>query len=229
MNKVRLTVVALATALAALTVGSIAQSSAQSAAPSPEGSPSASLKTTTAAAKRGPRGKRGARGLRGTTGARGATGSTGAGGSPGPAGATGSTGATGAAGRSALSPLQSGESVHGVIGVSEPAGGGGNVGATASLPIPASNALDSTEVTVDNGMDTAENTCAGTAANPTSPPGVVCVYLTGTQNNITQATIQGVQVGSGGGTPTPFGFQVLANSIAAGQTSLQAIWAYTAP
>jgi hypothetical protein len=152
---------------------------------------------------------RGARGLRGFTG---------------PAGAKGDKGDTGVAGRSALTPLQSGETVYGTVGaqVRAPAASV-ETAANAQLPIPAPVALTDATVTVDGGEDT--TTCTGTNANPTAPPGNVCIYPYSQSN---AETVRGWIWGGGDGS-VRWGFQLSWGSVAAGDTSVFATWAYTAP
>jgi hypothetical protein len=155
---------------------------------------------------------RGPRGLRGFTGPSGAKGDK------------GDKGDTGAAGRSALTPLQSGETVYGTVGaqVSAPAASI-ETAANAQLPIPAPVALTDATVTVDGGEDT--TTCTGTNANPTAPPGNVCIYPYAQSN---AETVRGWIWGSGDGS-VKWGFQLSWVSGAADETSVFATWAYTAP
>jgi hypothetical protein len=162
--------------------------------------------------------------LRGPRGLRGPAGPTGATGAP---GAPGAAGAPGAPGRSALTPLASGETIRGTIGVRENGLAAGNeLAATASFPIPATVALDDAHVTVD-GEDEASGECTGTATNPTAAPGYVCMYpwfRTNLQDGDT-GFIWGTDAAAG----EKWGFQVSVNALAAGPAVFFANWAYTAP
>ena len=155
---------------------------------------------------------RGLRGLRGFAGP------------AGPKGDKGDKGDTGVAGRSALAPLQSGETVYGTVGAQVWAPAASiETAANAQLPLPAPVALTDATVTVDGGEDT--TTCTGTTANPTAPPGNVCIYPYSQSN---AETVRGWIWGGGDGS-VKWGFQLSWVSGAADDTSVFATWAYTAP
>jgi hypothetical protein len=140
----------------------------------------------------------------------------------------GDGGAPGAAGRSALTPLQSGETVRGTIGTRENnLIAGDEIAATATLPIPATVALDDAHVTVD-GNDESAGECPGTATNPTAAPGFVCIYPW-FELNVEAASPDGVIWGADEVAAEKWGFQVSITAAAAGSTALFANWAYTAP
>ena len=140
----------------------------------------------------------------------------------------GDAGAPGAAGRSALTSLQSGETVRGTIGTrANNLTPGDEIAATATLPIPASVALDDAHVTVD-GNDESAGECPGTAANPKAAGGFVCIYPW-FQANVEAASPDGVVWGDDTAAAEKWGFQVSITAAAAGSTALFANWAYTAP
>jgi hypothetical protein len=140
----------------------------------------------------------------------------------------GEAGAAGAAGHSALTPLQSGETVRGTIGIRESnLGAGDEVAASATLPITAAVALDDAHVTVD-GNDESAGECPGTARNPTAAGGFVCIYPW-FQANVEAASPDGVIWGDDAAAAEKWGFQVSITAAAAGSTALFANWAYTAP
>jgi hypothetical protein len=156
--------------------------------------------TASAKAKKGPRGPKGATGPAGPAGAQGpagpagAKGDAGANGSNGAAGATGATGATGAKGATGAAGATG---ATGFSGFTEtlPAGktetGAWSIigsssrplaQATAiSFPIPlkeggaAGSAFGFNQEETENG-EFGTSGCAGTVAEPTAPPGVLCVY-----------------------------------------------------
>lgn len=145
----------------------------------------------------------------------------------GPQGVPGPTGNPGPAGRSALTPLQSGETVRGIVGGRFFAGGPGNlVAAVASFPVPAPVPLDNAHVVVDGSVDEPANECAGSPTNVTAPPGFVCIYP-----NVSVNAALGADAGNTGVTQTrTLGFQLDWTSLAGpDQTSVRAVWAYTAP
>jgi hypothetical protein len=158
---------------------------------------------------------RGPRGLQGPAGAAGAAGPAGA------AGATGPAGAPGAAGRSALTPLQSGETIRGIVGGRFQNGANANspMAATASFPIPASVPLDNAHIQVAPSAN-----CTGSTANVTAAPGFVCIY----PDILVSANTVSGNTGVTG--TTTLGFQMEWNATAANaQSSVRAEWAYTAP
>ena len=142
----------------------------------------------------------------------------------GPRGEQGASGQKGEPGRSALSPLQTGETVHGVIGAEErPSSATGFVGATESLPVPAPVALDNTHVSVDGIDEGVGNECTGSYATPTAAPGFLCIYVSITSN----AT--GITGNVPGGEPTKYGFLLDWGTTTTGGSGVMGSWAYTAP
>jgi hypothetical protein len=167
----------------------------------------------------GPRGARGAIGSRGATGAR---------------GATGLRGLTGPRGESGLDPVPSGRTIRGVVGANFEAPTNATTetyGVDVTLPVPAANALGDAQVAVNAGATGLTPTdpnagCTGTAAAPTAPAGILCIYLSAATN---AATPTGSSVlGSAAG--SPYGFKLTWNNAGAiGDTSVDGTWAYTAP
>lgn len=125
------------------------------------------------------------------------------------------------------SPLPSGKTVRGTIG--EQANNliaGDEIGASASLPMPATVALDDAHIAVD-GSDEPTGACPGTATNPTAAPGYVCIYPYSTNN--VQSSPTGHVWGSDAAANEKYGFQVSFSASANGTSWLFANWAYTAP
>lgn len=134
--------------------------------------------------------------------------------------------------------VPAGKTIRGAVGsdvASETAGG--DWGVIVSLPLKARNDLTDNDVHVnvstwvDAGGQTAPTTtdtnagCTGTVANPTAPAGDVCIYVTGGDN---AADLFGYSVvpGTGG---SPYGFKLNFTSVLAGDSYIDAVWAYTAP
>lgn len=144
----------------------------------------------------------------------------------GPTGATGAIGAQGAkgdAGRSALTPLNSGETEHGVFGASGTAAGASAQFATwVSLPIPAPTPIDNAHMHIKGEADPG-GVCTGTYADPTAPAGTLCLYPVSTAN------VSSRNVFAPDSFPTPYGFAFDIFSTAAGVAAEQGSWAYTAP
>ncbi|HEX2105656.1 MAG TPA: hypothetical protein VHF51_18530 [Solirubrobacteraceae bacterium] len=166
-----------------------------------------------------PRGRTGERGPRGATGLR---------------GSTGARGATGPRGESALDPVPTGRTIRGVVGANlhafsnDPAI---DYGVDAVLPIPAPSNLTDAQVSVDvagavGGPTTADGNpgCTGTPAAPSAPAGRVCIYVAAAANAV---TLQGLSAAGAAG--SPYGFKLIWNSANAGDTFVDATWAYTAP
>ena len=119
--------------------------------------------------------------------------------------------------------IQSGETVTGAIGLGvDYSHAGIELTVHETLPRPAPVALSPNTVHV-NGEDEIGNVCTGSSANPTAPPGQLCVYIEAFALNATQIKgsgnsrdgfTVGWQTANAGGT-TPSGFF--------------ARWAYTAP
>jgi hypothetical protein len=134
--------------------------------------------------------------------------------------------------------VPSGKTIQGAIGgdfASETTGG--DWGVIASLPLKARNDLTDADVFVNvstwqnAGGQTAPTTtdtdagCTGTVANPTAPPGKVCIYVAGGDNAL---DLFGYSVVPGAG-GSPYGFKLNWTSPTTGDTYIDAAWAYTAP
>jgi hypothetical protein len=92
-------------------------------------------------------------------------------GAQGPAGAAGAEGVQGAPGRSALTPLQSGETISGVWGVSLPLGVGEDLQSFVQFPIPLAAPLPEAKIEYIESTPTANCPGPGQAAN-----GFLCLY-----------------------------------------------------
>lgn len=127
-----------------------------------------------------------------------------------------------AAGRSALTPLQRGETIHGVIGGEGFAAQANTPGTEdVTFPIPAPQAIDGDHVDVD-GLEESEDRCSGSVENPTAPEGVVCIYVA---SHTAMEEIQGVGAPTHSGSRYGFGLRWIAT--AAGSYSVSGTWAYT--
>jgi hypothetical protein len=173
-------------------------------------------------------------GIQGTQGARGLTGPAGPAGAQGAQGPPGPAGAPGASGRSPLTPLQSGERVFGVAAVQ---GQSTNIWTGVTMPVPASIPIDSFHVVVAPvaGKTTdvvAGAGCTGTAADPVSAPGFVCVYPVVVSANVTSLFGWGAPCSCGSpgttGDGGRFGFYFQTNG-EVGLTTANGVWVYTAP
>ena len=157
--------------------------------------------TASAKAKKGPKGPKGATGPAGPAGAQGpagpagakgdagANGSNGAAGPTGPTGAAGAKGATGAAGATGATgfsgfteTLPEGKTETGVWAIADPAiPGEKEVWAPISFTIPMKSAseeaylLNEEQTRNHEGLGFTKG-CTGTVAEPTAPPGLLCVY-----------------------------------------------------
>jgi hypothetical protein len=173
------------------------------------------------------KGNIGPRGLSGQQGPQGLQGAQGPQGPPGALGPQGAPGAKGEPGQSALTPLQSGQTERGVIGMATVVGdmeseASAFDSAFASLPIPAPVAIDNFHVFVAGVTD--KGACTGSYASPTAPGGYVCIYV----NFIIQAT--GLVGFVPGAESTPYGFGLAWDAAGKGTSSdVQGDWAYTAP
>jgi hypothetical protein len=111
-------------------------------------------------------------------------------------------------------------------------------GVDVSLPVKAANALSDDDVFVnvagwasgDIGQIQPTSTdtnaeCDGTPAAPTAPPGTVCIYVAG-GDNATDVSGYSVLPGTAA---SPYGFKLAWTSPLAGDTFIDAVWAYTAP
>jgi hypothetical protein len=106
-----------------------------------------------------------------------------------------------------------------------------------TLPMPAANPLGDDEGNVSvagqqqsPGQTPATTTdtnagCSGTPANPTAPPGEVCIYVSGADHAF---NLEGYSVMFGTG-ESPYGFKLKWDASQEGDTFVDAVWAYTAP
>lgn len=150
-------------------------------------------------------------------------------GQPGPGGlrgVEGPPGAKGDPGLSALDPVPSGRTIQGVVGLDVDATAGTDWGVLMTLPMRAPTVLSDMEVHIAHpsplsGELAAEQTvCTGTVAAPTAPPGHLCIYV---QDSTNAAGLLGEGVGS------DRGFKLKFQSAGAGDSFVDAVWAYTAP
>ncbi len=152
---------------------------------------------------------------------------TGPAGPAGAAGAQGETGQAGPAGRSALEPLRSGETVRGVIGLSEPTGAGEEFRVLETLPVPAPVPLTDANVIVDGPYEGAA-VCEGSFTSPSAPPGRLCIYEVNAAVGMNAEDEEGTAAAFNAGA-VPWGFGLRVYATAAGDIEFYASWAYTAP
>lgn len=134
--------------------------------------------------------------------------------------------------------VPAGKAIRGAVGgdfASETAGG--DWGVIVSLPLKARSDLTDSDVHVnvttwtDAGGQTAPTTtdtnpgCTGTLASPTAPAGDVCIYVAGGDNAL---DLFGYSIVPGAG-GSPYGFKLNFTSPSAGDSYIDAVWAYTAP
>jgi hypothetical protein len=138
-------------------------------------------------------------------------------------------------GKLALLP---GDTIRGAVGADfNAAAAEEDFGVVASLPVPAATPLTDDDVFINESLwstnsgqaqpttsDTSPG-CAGTLAEPTAPPGKVCIYLAGGDN---AKDVNGYSVlpGAGG---SRFGFKLGWTSVGDSDTFIDAVWAYRAP
>ena len=149
-------------------------------------------------------------------------------------------GPKGEAGASALNPVPSGKTIRGVVGgdFHQYDATARDFGVDVTFPIPAANPIGDDDVYVNvagwvnEGGQTAPTTsdtspgCNGTPANPTAPPGKVCIYVAVADNAL---NLGGCSVLPGAGA-SPYGFKLLWDTPPAdSETLVDATWAYTAP
>ena len=159
----------------------------------------------------GPRGEQGPQGERGPQGEQGFR------------GPPGEPGAPGAPGRSALMPLQSGETVRGVIGHHGHATSATqSFNAVETLPIPAPVPLTDDIVRID-GDDDPGNRCTGNLSDPRTAPGYLCIYV----SVLNAVNLQGRPLLDV--SPSQYGFRIRGDSHGAGESLVIGEWAYTAP
>ena len=156
-----------------------------------------------------------------------------------PAGPKGDKGEKGDAGASALNPVPSGQTIRGAVGGDFHAfdSTASDFGVDVTLPIPARNALSDADVFVnvsgwqDAGGQTAPTTsdadagCTGSPVAPTAPAGKVCIYVSGADHAF---NLSGYSVLAGTGA-SPYGFKLKWDASTAGDTFVDATWAYPAP
>jgi hypothetical protein len=143
-----------------------------------------------------------------------------------PQGPQGPAGPTGASGASIFDApaIPSGKTVRGYVGDdSHAAAPGEDADAGAALPLPAPVPITSAMVDIDGTADEVGDRCTGSAATPTAPPGVICIY-TAASGNVAAGSLSAVALAN-----TSFGFVVNVNAEAAGDFFYHGIWAYTAP
>jgi hypothetical protein len=156
------------------------------------------------------------------------------------AGPKGDKGDKGDPGASALTPVPSGRTIRGVVGgdFHNYDGFVHDFAVDITLPIPAANALrdDGVFVNVAGWQGSPGQTpptttdtnpgCTGTPANPTAPPGLVCIYVSVSGNAV---NVAGYSVLFGAGA-SPYGFKLKWDTTTTvGDTFVDATWAYTAP
>lgn len=148
-------------------------------------------------------------------------------GPPGKAGPRGAPGPAGPAGRSALSPLRSGETINGVVGVEQAAAAGEQIRVLETLPIAAPQPLTNDMVVVDGPYE-GSAVCRGSFASPTAPPGRVCIYEVQAAIGENTEDEEGIAAAfNDGAVPSGFGLRIYAT--ATGDVKFFASWAYTAP
>jgi hypothetical protein len=134
--------------------------------------------------------------------------------------------------------VPSGGTIRGAVGGDFHAydAGSDDFGVDVSLPIPASSGLTDDDVHVvvstwqNGGGQSQPSTtdgnagCTGSVANPTAPAGDVCIYVTGGDNaeNVTGYTV------AFGSEATRYGFKLKWDPAIAGDTFIDAVWAYRA-
>ena len=121
-------------------------------------------------------------------------------------------------------PLRSGVTIRGVIGGDFHASAASDWRVLQSFPIPSPIVLPNERVDVD-GQDEVSNRCTGTVSTPTAPPGVVCIYL---ENSGNASGFFGYGAPNAS-TGSVRGFMLNWNAPAAGDTFVNASWAYKAP
>ena len=168
--------------------------------------------------------------LKGQTGPAGPAGPSGPAGAKGDTGPTGAKGAKGDQGVSSWDTIPSGQTVTGLTSLAFQSGAANDIGAaTAQLParLPARlergvNLFFAPNAGLNAGSFAPTNPdCTGSQAEPTAPPGVVCVYV----------TVQNVKVQFAGSTSyfSDRAFTIAALANASGNAASAISWAYTAP
>jgi hypothetical protein len=165
------------------------------------------------ASLRGPRGPRGPAGVRGAKGA------------------TGAAGVNGLNGKSAFDTVPAGVTIRGVVGLDvDAANPGGDWGTLETMGMPGASPLDDAHVAINilgwvnlggNTPPTSTDTspgCTGTPVNPTAPSGMVCIYVLHSDN---------AQDLFGYGVDSEQGFKLNFTNVLAGDSFVDATWAYT--
>jgi hypothetical protein len=134
--------------------------------------------------------------------------------------------------------VPNGKTIRGAVGGDFHAydAGSDDFGVDVSLPIPATSGLTDDDVHVvvstwtDGGGQSAPTTddgnagCTGTLSRPTAPPGDVCIYVSGGDN---AANLSGYSV-MPGTAASRYGFKLKWDPPNAGDTFIDAVWAYRA-
>lgn len=167
----------------------------------------------------GPQGPAGAAGPQGPEGRQGPVGVP---------GRPGVQGAAGPAGRNASQPLQSGETVYGVLGGEALATTSANgLQQWISLPAPAPAVLDNAHIGIEQNTMTADADpdCTGTVDAPTAPAGQLCIYFLQHDPAMCQdeTGFAAPQLGRYG-----FVFRIALEGMS-GSCLVQGVWVYTAP
>lgn len=138
-----------------------------------------------------------------------------------------------------LGAVPSGRTIRGVVGADYHAfdASASDFGIDVSLPRPARNGLSDDDVFVnvsgwqDGGGQTAPTTtdtnagCTGTPERPTAPAGKVCIYVSGADHAF---NLEGYSALFGTGA-SRYGFKLKWDASQAGDTFVDATWAYRAP
>lgn len=184
---------------------------------------------------RGPQGARGSQGPAGPAGPQGPAGPAGATGPQGLAGSQGPQGPQGDAGFSAFEVVPSGFTITGVVGLDVHAtAAAGDWGILETMPMPGTAVLADADVAISianwtdigpgNTPPTTTDLNAGCTWNgtgiPTAPAGKVCIYVVHADN---AADLFGY------GVESDQGFKLNFTNTGAGDSFVDAVWAYTAP
>jgi hypothetical protein len=191
----------------------------------------------------------GSTGAAGAPGANGANGAQGPQGPQGPQGLQGAQGAKGDAGAWGGGTVPSGKTVRGFMGA--PGSAESNVVQYrfASIPGGAPVPLDNEKIVVkittkmrprcggftgtgclDPDQKSRQSVCTGDDANPTAPPGVLCIYPTFfSDSNIYDDTLGAEALDNVTGVGAGLGFQVRYATKVATRDYFEAVWAYTSP
>ncbi len=183
----------------------------------------------------GPKGETGASGAKGEPGTPGKNGEQGEPGEKGEAGAKGEAGEQGLKGEkgdngekgekgeaaAVTTPLKSGETMTGFVGVEQHTPLKEYVGTYASFPTQPPNPIPSTDSHI---VETATGECPGIGE---AEPGDLCVYKTFSLNVVSGSPMLFNEFGATGATQHGFALQL--NAEEEGLVIYLAVWAYTAP